>query len=251
MKTPLITDDQTLVSAASRFGHPVPIYDDGFGPLWVHRDSMGITGIIRAQTWEDAYGICEDEFLSECNLTIEEIREEYNYERSYVKMVGDRLGSAWEASEKDYENGKLRPGVEFLKWETVEVRSEDENAWAENAIFQECYGFRPNGPNKMDVIGHGIYDRDLNGDSLQFLTPSLIEALEITLVIKGEEAQAPAPRYFLWHESRFTNCNGRKVFSMHGRYGSKGSKVSPSYLSGKAGLLSHSHASPIWEDSAE
>ena len=61
--SPLINDDQSLVSAKSRFGHAIPIYDDGFGPLFIHRDSMGISGIVRAQTWKDAYGICEDEFF--------------------------------------------------------------------------------------------------------------------------------------------------------------------------------------------
>ena len=59
----LITDSQTLISAKTRFGNPIPIYDDGFGPLFIHRDSMGISGIVRAQTWEDAYSICEDEFF--------------------------------------------------------------------------------------------------------------------------------------------------------------------------------------------
>ena len=65
MKTssPLITDNQTLVSAKSRFGHPIPIYDDGYGHLYISRDSMGINGIVRAQNWEDSYGICEDEFF--------------------------------------------------------------------------------------------------------------------------------------------------------------------------------------------
>ena len=183
MKTPLITDEQSIVSAQSRFGNSIPIYDDGFGPLFIHRDAMGISGIVRAQTWEDAYSICEDEFFPECSETVEELRKEYNYERSHVKLVGDRLGSIWEAGPKDYENGQLRAGVEFLKWETVEVPSEDENAWMENALFIDAYGFRPNGPNKRDIIGHGIFCRDLNGDSLQFLTPSLIEALGITLEI--------------------------------------------------------------------
>jgi len=59
----LITDSQSLVSAKSRFGHSIPIYDDGYGPLFIHRDSMGVSGIVRAQTWEDAYSICEDEFF--------------------------------------------------------------------------------------------------------------------------------------------------------------------------------------------
>jgi hypothetical protein len=58
-----LTDEHTLESAASRFGHPIPIYDDGFGRLFIHRDSTGISGIVRAMSWSDAYGICEDEFF--------------------------------------------------------------------------------------------------------------------------------------------------------------------------------------------
>jgi len=59
----LIHDGQSLVSAKGRFGHDIATYDDGYGPLFIHRDSMGISGIVRAQTWEDAYSICEDEFF--------------------------------------------------------------------------------------------------------------------------------------------------------------------------------------------
>jgi hypothetical protein len=58
----LINDDQSLLSATAR-GYSVLTYDDGFGPLWVMRDSMGISGIVRAQTWYDAYEICEDEIF--------------------------------------------------------------------------------------------------------------------------------------------------------------------------------------------
>ena len=63
MKTPLITDEQTLNGAKSRFGTSIPVYDYGFGRLYIHRDSIGITAIVRALTWEDAYSICEDEFF--------------------------------------------------------------------------------------------------------------------------------------------------------------------------------------------
>ena len=61
--TALLTDNQTLVGAKGRFGHAIRTYDDGFGPVFIHRDSMGISGIVRAQTWEEAYEICEDEFF--------------------------------------------------------------------------------------------------------------------------------------------------------------------------------------------
>lgn len=58
----LINDTQRLIGATQR-GRKLPTYDDGYGPLYIHRDSMGISGIVRAQTWEDAYSICEDEFF--------------------------------------------------------------------------------------------------------------------------------------------------------------------------------------------
>jgi hypothetical protein len=70
----LINDSQRLVSAKTRFGHSIPVYDDGFGGLFIHRDSMGISGIVRAQSWEDAYSICEDEFFPAAD---KEAGEEY------------------------------------------------------------------------------------------------------------------------------------------------------------------------------
>jgi len=73
----LINDSQRLTGATSRFGHSIPVYDDGFGPLFIHRDSMGISGIVRAQTWEDAYSICEDEFFPAATETHEEWLAEY------------------------------------------------------------------------------------------------------------------------------------------------------------------------------
>jgi hypothetical protein len=76
-KKPLITDEQSLDGAMSRFGNAIQTYDDGFGTLFIHRGSMGITGIVRAQTWEDAYSICEDEFFPEASETIAELIEEY------------------------------------------------------------------------------------------------------------------------------------------------------------------------------
>jgi hypothetical protein len=72
------TDEKSLVSAR-RLGsqYAIRVYDDGYGPLWIHRDSMGITGIVRAWTWEDAYSICEDEFFPGADETVEEFEAEY------------------------------------------------------------------------------------------------------------------------------------------------------------------------------
>jgi hypothetical protein len=73
----LIKDGQTFDGAKTGSGYEIQTYDDGFGPLWISRNSIGINGIVRAQTWEDAYSICEDEFFPEADETIDEIVKEY------------------------------------------------------------------------------------------------------------------------------------------------------------------------------
>lgn len=67
----LIQDDQTLVSVTNRYDRELPVYDDGFGKLYVYRDSMGIRGVVRAMSWEDAFEIAVDEFLPVVTYTDE------------------------------------------------------------------------------------------------------------------------------------------------------------------------------------
>lgn len=191
MKTEdLITDEQSLDGAHyHRAEFTIKTYDDGFGPLWISRNSLGINGIVRAKTWEDAYSICEDEFFPEADETIEEIIKEYGFKREHIKVVKDdsvttatehcRIGERFERYPEDYPNGKLAPA--FVRWATVETL--DPEAWSDNELFQEAFGFRPNGPNKRDTLKHGIYSKDLNGDYLDRLTPELIENLGIVLQI--------------------------------------------------------------------
>lgn len=198
----LITDSQSLASAKFTGSNvSIPIYDDGYGPLFIHRNSMGISGIVRARTWEDALEICEDEFYAEASETMEEIVKEYGFKRETRKVIYSpesipeatrpaQLGANEKFAElSDYsDNGKLPDGL-FIRWETIETP--DAEAWAENALFQEAFGFRPNGRRSVgpdgkdrDPIGHGIYAKDLNGDSLDSLTPELLAELGVELVIK-------------------------------------------------------------------
>ena len=82
-KIDLISDGQSLIGATNRFGRAIEVYDDGFGPLWIHRHSMGISGIVRAQTWEDAYSICEDEFFPEASETLAELMDNVLFHESF------------------------------------------------------------------------------------------------------------------------------------------------------------------------
>ena len=180
----LITDSQSLNGAAYASGYQIRTYDDGFGPLWISRNSIGINGIVRAQTWEDAYEICEDEFFPEADETIEEISKEYGFKREDVKMVNDGV-RVREVTLDDYAPGGLKPGITFECWQLRESAAPDN--WSENELFQEAFGFRPNGPNSRDILNHGIYSKDLNGDYLDRLTPQLVADLNITLDIKENE----------------------------------------------------------------
>lgn len=180
LKPSELTDEHALNGAKGRFGYAISTYDDGYGQLYIHRDSMGISGIVRARTWEDAYGICEDEFFPEATETLEELVKEYGFRREHKKVVFVD-GVKRHATDADYVDGKLPNGI-FVGWETIETP--DPEAWIDNELFQEAFGFRPNGPNKHDKLNHGIYAKDLNGDRLDLLTDKLAEELGITLEIE-------------------------------------------------------------------
>lgn len=189
----MITDSQTLKGAKYGTGdYAIKTYDDGFGPLWISRNSIGINGIVRAQTWETAYEICEDEFFPEADESMDEIIKEYGFKEDSHKVVKDSsvlvageytgVGERFAVYPDDYPNGKLVP--EFVRWETV--KTPDPEAWMDNELFQEAFGFRNSGPNTTDTRNHGIYQKDMNGDSLDRLTPEMLEELRITLEIEGE-----------------------------------------------------------------
>ena len=179
----LIADNQTLKGATYHSKYPIKTYDDGYGPLWISRNSIGINGIVRAKTWDTAYSICEDEFFPEAEESIEDIVKEYGFKREHVKIVNDGTRLR-DASSGDYGPNGLKDGISFVEWETRETP--DTDAWADNELFQEAFGFRPNGPNVRDEQKHGIYSKDLNGDCLELLTPEMVKDIGITLEIVNE-----------------------------------------------------------------
>lgn len=56
-------------------GLDIATWDDGIGPLWIMRDSMGVVGIIRAQTWEDAFSCAVDELLPDGEMPPEQFED--------------------------------------------------------------------------------------------------------------------------------------------------------------------------------
>lgn len=169
-----LTDNQRLVSAKTKQGTPVPIYDDSWGPLWIHRDSTGILGVVRAQTWEDAYSICEDEFFPEADETVEELEAEYS-------TIWMSPRECWDFINPNRPFHTLKPHEQNMVLKNSGMQVVFDRHWSEHPCFQEAYGFRPNGPNSRDARKHGIYAKDLNGDWLDPLTDELIAELGLVL----------------------------------------------------------------------
>lgn len=174
-----ITDNQTLTGAKTRSGYKIKTYDEGYGPLWIHRNPIGISGIVRARTESDAYSICEDEFFPEASETVEEMQYKYGFKREYIKIIRAKNGEVRRDTINDY---PLEAG-QFVRWNMVETRDDTPGSFADNELWQAAFGFRPNGPNSSDIQGHGIYAIDLNGDILEPLTDELCDELEIALEI--------------------------------------------------------------------
>lgn len=87
----------------------------------------------------------------------------------------------------------LAPG-QFVRWETTETPipedADDAEKWEavwNNALFQEAFGTRPNGPRDKDrdPLQHGFYAKDLNGEALDQLTAELAAELELTVTVEA------------------------------------------------------------------
>ena len=71
-----LTDADTLVAVVSQYDRSIDIWDEGYGPLWVYRETMGIVGVVRARTWEEAYECAQDELMhdfDEADMDAEDI----------------------------------------------------------------------------------------------------------------------------------------------------------------------------------
>lgn len=71
------------MEAKTKYGRKVDTWDEGYGPLWLLCDSMGVVGLVRAQTREDAWGCCQDELLPDADPN-----DPDTYARAYDDSAG-------------------------------------------------------------------------------------------------------------------------------------------------------------------
>ena len=174
--TALIRDDQALESAASEHGTSIRTYDDGNGPLYVYRTSLGVTGIVRAMSWHDAYDCVLDDILTPIDASdIPDAYGAFDYLRDHPI-----LGKFWRTGEdggsSSWKLKRVTPSQ--LAAEVFACRSKAPD-FAPELI--EGYQYQPNATDT------GIVSIDLNGESLDLLTPEFIDQSEIVLTIVDDE----------------------------------------------------------------
>ena len=198
----MITDNLSLVRAytqrrdsQSRYGfgpeYEIKAYQDSsWGSLWLYRDTLGIRGIVRADSWESAYESVLDEILTPVSL--EDMKAD---PESYFVCERDYHCTA----PKDYDNGlclcsKAEHSDCRLCWKCRQQvsghnsaeckcteRRERETVYLTTA---ECVHWQPNAGE-----GSGLVETDLNGDYLDQLTPELAAECNITLVCQDEDTE--------------------------------------------------------------
>lgn len=63
-----ISDDDTVLAVDYRrhggdWRTLLRMWDDGFGPMWIYSESLGVLGTVRARTWEDAHACVQSEIM--------------------------------------------------------------------------------------------------------------------------------------------------------------------------------------------
>lgn len=170
MNKELITDEQALTGATTRFGTPIRTYDDGFGPLWVYRTSLGITGVVRAETWEGAYSCVLDEILTP--IPDEDVIEAYGFYVLPQDVFHREESKEWYAMRNAGEN------LATFDTEQEAIKYCQDTMAREECDLVEGYQYQDN------ATGSGIVSTDLNGESLGLLTPETTQELEISLQLE-------------------------------------------------------------------
>lgn len=164
-KTQLDPDELTL-SFQYRTGHPIRYYDDGYGPLWIMRDTCGIVGIIRTRNKSEAYEIAGDEFRTP--IAPEDIPEAYGaFDRLHDHLIA-------KGHEDTYHLREFCTRYAPAYFAVVIAHDDDSE-------LTEGYEYQSN------AKGTGIVPVDLNGEVLDPLTPELCEHLEIEMIVTMHE----------------------------------------------------------------
>jgi hypothetical protein len=88
-----------LVGARDESNYPIDVYDDGDGAVWLWGDETGVRRVIRARSFEAAWGIAIDE-----SPTIDEtdVPEAYGFDGAHAALRPRQAGERADAGDGEY-----------------------------------------------------------------------------------------------------------------------------------------------------
>lgn len=163
-----LEDYETIVSAKMWRGygwHELPIYDDGYGPLWIAGQEFGPTMLIRAQSFQDAWEIWIDESPT---IPEEDLPEAYGL-RSQAEM--DAISACVDGSSTKNQRETVREIIERdeCTWNGRTPETPDEVD--EFPLLIEGYEYQSNatGTGIVDV-GHYAWLREIEESDVLSIT---------------------------------------------------------------------------------
>jgi hypothetical protein len=117
-------------------GSESSFWDEGYGDIYIYRETMGIVGFVRALNWEEAYECLTDEIMPDA--------------------------------------------PPFEEWD-----QEEQDAYKRDGTLPEGYHHRGGTPSNKQ-LKEPIAAEDLNGSSLDKLTPKMMADWDIVVTWEGE-----------------------------------------------------------------
>jgi len=181
----MINDNQSLVGAYTTdvLGkrHPLKVYDDSWGSLWVYSEVYGPMGVVRAQSFESAYEICQDEIMT--RVPEEDLLDAYGLyvlehkgfyylcpdfdtDEGWYKTFGGLIPGRLVVGRFSTEEGAEKEGLRYISERELDLEEEYEY--------------------QSSATGTGIVTYDLNGQRLEELTPEVADRLGITIQVTDD-----------------------------------------------------------------
>jgi len=175
-----LEDNQMLHGAVwtGSYGYRIRTYDDAFGPLWLYRTADHLTAMVRAQTFEGAYEIVEDEILEP--IDADDVIEAYGFYVTSNRHDHPKPDKEVWYAKRDT-NFHQEPMEAAFPTERQAVAYCLERIQEEELDLVEGYAYQPN------ATGTGIVSHCLSGEYLETPTREYLHELGICLILETDD----------------------------------------------------------------
>ena len=164
-----MNDTIMLHAACSIYGNPIRTYDNAGSDMFLFRDAGGITGLVKADSWEEAYEIVEDEILQPI--------EESDIPLAYGFWIGSITENHYDLIDET-NSGKCLGSYKTAQEARTRAYARIQACERDLA---EGYSYQAN------ATGTGIVCHDLNGEELREIDTATLPDLDIIPIFETDD----------------------------------------------------------------